>query len=219
MADLGRDVHALGHAAVGHRRGGHRGHGRYVRKSVESQRRSEGQRERAVLGRRHRRSELLVRSDGVHAAGSRHVRQRRRGTTSTIPASISGTSRCSRTSTWAGRRPRSSARRSSTSSTTRTGTARRRIRRALRSVVSLGRPTTAGTFSSAFASCSEPRKVNDGHLSAWADNTRRAGHNPRPAFFLSARGSRRTPNAERRTPNPERSVLWLTLGTPLPPSG
>ena len=67
-------------------------------------RRSERQRERPVLGRRHRRSELLVRSDGVHAAGSRHVRQRRRGTTSTIPASISGTSRCSRTSAWAGRR-------------------------------------------------------------------------------------------------------------------
>ena len=50
MADLGRDVHALGHAAVGHRRGGHRGHGRYVRESVEPQRRSERQRERGVLG-------------------------------------------------------------------------------------------------------------------------------------------------------------------------
>ena len=64
---------------------------------VEPERRSEGRRERGVLGGRRRRPELLVQPDRVLASGRRHVRQRRRGTTSTTPASTSGTSRCSRT--------------------------------------------------------------------------------------------------------------------------
>ena len=83
---------------------------------------------RATRTRSSRPAPLPIRISGSIRRCSRGRQQARsataRGTTSTIPASINGTSRCSRTSIWAGRRPRSSARRFSISSTTRTGTAR-----------------------------------------------------------------------------------------------
>ena len=72
------------------------------RPAVGPRRRSEGEHQREALGGQ-LRPELLVQSRGVRSSRARDVRQRAAQPASTIPASSSGTSRCSRTSAWAAR--------------------------------------------------------------------------------------------------------------------
>ena len=124
LADLGRDVHAHGHAVLGHAR---------ARTSPAPATPSaipwnlngdpKANANEAVLGRHRQRPELLVRPDGVLAPGGRHLRQRaaeQHLQPRPVPVGHRAVQERQR------RRNedrRSSAPRSSTSSTTRTGTA------------------------------------------------------------------------------------------------
>ena len=119
LADFGRDVHA--HAAsrsrscqTGQR---HRRRRRRRLRSAVGPGRRPGRHELPAL---HRTGDRGVQHGRVRTAGRRHVRQRAAQRSGTTPASSSGISRCSRTSAWAARAASSSARRCSTSSTTRT---------------------------------------------------------------------------------------------------
>ena len=102
LADLGRDVHAHGHAVLGHARRRHRRRRRRASRQPWNQVGDpiDGANRQFSAGTA--RSELLVQSGGVRARRRPARSATRRATRSTTRASISGTSRSSRTSRCSG---------------------------------------------------------------------------------------------------------------------